>query len=145
MKSILYYDIIAGALPLLVANIIPEIVTHENKWEKAVGFNGTASVICIPTWNWEFESLLDLEKFLYSKMNRDGYYTITGRRCDQDRLYKSPDGKSEVYFSCFGIAYSPEPWIKNTHHWTGLEQNSKLPSWLMALNPLLYSISHIKS
>lgn len=144
MKYISYYDIAAGSFPLFEANIIPVIITHENKWVKATGFNGTTSVICIPTWNWEFLSYFDLEKFFLSKMNRDGYYTITGRRCDQDTLYKFPDGKTEAYFSCFGIAYSSEPWIKNIHHWTSLEENSELPSWLMALNTILYSTNHIK-
>lgn len=146
MKHISYYDILPGAIPLFnaVDNVLPEVMLDDMKWgESRVFSHNDPSIICVPTWNWEFDSLMDLPKFLHHEMRRDGYYTITGRRCDQEKIYR-PHTTEQVYFSCFGMAYSPIPWIKRVHHWTSLEQDSKLPLWLTGWNPDVFNITQIR-
>jgi hypothetical protein len=148
MKHISYYDIKKGSYPLFqaVEGIVPEIILDDAEWNQPRPFFGShnPSIICVPTWDWDFASFLDLPRYLHQKMDRDGYYIFTGRRCDQETIYKSSNGKFQAYFSCFGMAYSSKPWIKNVHHWTSLEKNSDLPKWLAGWYPETYIITHVK-
>jgi hypothetical protein len=146
MKYISYYDIMPGSFPLFQAvdGIKPEVILEDTKWNQPRVFSiHSPSIICVPTWNWEFDRFTDLPIFLHQKMERDGYYTITGRRCDQEKEC-SYLVQRHIYYSCFGLAYSPEPWIKHIHHWTTLEQDSKLPLWLTGWNPKIFDINQIK-
>jgi hypothetical protein len=148
MKNIQYYSIANGAYAWfdLLENIPVEVINEDFKWAPAkfdLHHNPERPNVIIPTWELQFDSILHLVSYLVGEMNRDGYYVIAGRNCEEDSRYDFlyQGDQLSSYFSCFGVAYYPTPFIKNPHQKTGTKKDPLLPDWLKDLNPLLYQIS----
>jgi hypothetical protein len=145
MKHIQYYNIADGAFPLFETFDPSKVQTLSEKieWQTASSpFHTDLPIICVPTWQWTFDSLLQVEQFIRDKTNRDGHYVVSHRSGNETAIYALYQNELSTYFSTFGLAYSPESFVKNTlRHWTTLKESSALPRWLQGLNSSEYIVS----
>ena len=109
MKQIDYCNVPNGAFAQIKCfnKIIPNVLNYYFNYVSAYDiytlYQEEYNIVLVPTYNYEFNSLLDLIDFIKDKTKEDRYYLILHR--DKDII------STKIYYSTFGIVKYHEPFL----------------------------------
>jgi hypothetical protein len=142
MKHIQYSDIPEGTFGYFYVkdNTHPETLQAYD-WVPGRFIFQDLGILEVPQEEYLFDSVLHLQLFLTEKLKRNGYYLIAHRgNKENDTFIKLYNKELDKYHSCFGIAYSSEPFYVKPRYYQ--DKKIALPNWLKTINQKQYHISH---
>jgi len=134
MKFVKYYNVPVGAYAdfFIKEESYPEVLHDNDEWVIFSSRMPQYHILTVPTWQYQFDTMSQLNSFLMDKLQREGYYIIAARQSDVDECYVSPDKSVMCYFYCFGIAYFPDSFLIESKFFDN--EASSPPQWLQNID-----------